>query len=129
MSREFTIGRDDAKRADILLSGAHISGLHAAMKIDPRGYLWIRDTNSMNGTWVLNKGSKRIVSNTYMQVHSGETISLGGVEYSVNHLFGLLPSTPAPQEDAFYEKSQAMVRCVHCGTPTPMGKPCKKCKK
>jgi len=130
MSQEFTIGRDDSKeQADIQLSGAHISGMHAMMRIDDNGHLWIKDINSLNGTWVTNRGAKRKIDTSYAQVRSGETLSLGGEEYAVDYLFSLLPSRPAPILEKKIEGTQGMMRCKHCGTPTPIGKPCTKCKR
>jgi len=129
MSQEFTIGRDSARSADILLAGKHISGRHAKMMIDGGGHLWIKDIGSTNGTWVLNRGAKRVVGTSYVQVHGGETLSLGGVEYAVDHLFSMIPSKPMPEPEKKTEGTQGMMRCRHCGTPTPMGQPCTKCKR
>lgn len=128
MSVEFTVGRDDAKRADIMLSGSHISGIHAKLMVDDRGFLWIKDLKSTNGTWVTSSDHKKTVGESYVQVHSGEILSLGGVEYSAEHLFSLLPPEP-PSPKKTDASTVVMRRCLHCGTPTPAGQPCIKCKR
>lgn len=126
MSQEFTIGRDNARKADILLPGSTISALHAKIGIDSSGRVWIADTGSRNGTELISMGIKRSIGSTPEYVKSGAILAFGGVEYSIDKLFALLPSIP-PQPTPNNNSTQAWIRCTHCGSVTFPGKPCIKC--
>lgn len=126
MSQEFTIGREDARSADILLPGNTISSIHAKIGIDATGRLWIADNGSRNGTELLSMGMSRKIGSTPEYVNSGDSLIFGGVEYSVDKLFSLLPNL-SPQPVVRDEVTQATIRCRHCGSPTPAGRACIKC--
>lgn len=127
MSQEFTIGRDDAGLADILLSGSTISGLHAKIGIDSSGRLWIKDTDSRNGTELVSREARRTIGSSLEYVNNGDSLAFGGVEYSVDRLLAMLPQTPTPQPDNRNDSTQAVIRCTQCGSVTFPGRPCIKC--
>lgn len=124
MSKEFTIGRDNAGVADILLPGSHISALHAKMGVDSNGRLWIKDIGSTNGTTLINAGVIREIGGEYIYVNSGEVVAFGGIKYTVEQLFRLLPIVTPSREP---EGTQSWVRCKHCGSATPPARTCIKC--
>lgn len=124
---ELTIGRANARRADILIEGDTISALHAKIGIDEKDKYWIIDTNSKNGTYILNKGVK--VSNVKTYLTPGDILSLGGVEVTFGYLNNYIANNFYIEENEESDSTIEMIRCTYCGSPTPKYKPCIKCGK
>ena len=132
MSRQFSLGRIDAGRADILLSGSTISGKHAEFIIENNGALLIRDLSSSNGTVILRSGKKLPVTSSTVSLNSSDVVSLGGNEFTVETLLAKLPSggggnVPKRAPSTPYVSSQKMMRCSSCGSVTPLGHACVEC--
>jgi pSer/pThr/pTyr-binding forkhead associated (FHA) protein len=131
MSKRFSLGRADAGKADILLSGSAISARHAELHIDNNGTLLISDTGSSNGTKIHRGNIKLDVSSQLVPLRSSDLLSFGGKTFTVAELLAKLPregrvdpvraSTP---KAAFSGK---MMRCSACGSVTPQGKACIEC--
>ena len=131
MSRSYTVGRDNAGRADILLPGKTISAMHAELIIESNGTMRIRDLGSSNGT-VIKRGAQKIKlgSNTVSLV-PGDILLFGGIEFASDSLLakvysgGSRPIQAKDFSDSQYERK--MIRCPSCGSVTPAGGPCVEC--
>lgn len=78
-NKEVTIGRNG--KADIILDAKDkkLSGVHCALKWE-NGKIYIRDLNSMNGTYVNGVPIRQLGR---VAVHKGETVTLGSYEYRI----------------------------------------------
>lgn len=131
MSKRFSLGRDDAGKADILLSGGTISAKHAELYIDHNGTLLVCDLGSSNGTSILRNGKTINVSSQLVSLVSSDILSLGGKSFSIEKLLMKLPksgnasnrSVSIPQPDF----ARKMIRCLACGSVTPIGSTCIEC--
>ena len=131
MSKSFLLGRADAGRADILLSGNTISAKHAELHIDHNGKLLVRDLGSSNGTSIIRKGKLINVSSQSVPLASTDILSLGGKNFSIEKLLKMLP-----KDGNAYDQSKLnlqadltgkMMRCLACGSVTPLGSSCVEC--
>lgn len=131
MSKRFSLGRDDAGKADILLSGSTISAKHAELHIDHNGVLLVCDLGSSNGTNILRKGKIINVLSQLVPLVSSDILSLGGKSFSIEKLLMMLPKSGnisnrsvSSAEPDFVGK---MMRCLACGSVTPVGSSCVEC--
>lgn len=131
MSKRFSLGREDARKADVLLTGSTISAMHAELHIDQNGRLSVCDLGSSNGTSILRKGSTINVSSQLVPLASSDILSLGGKSFSMEKVLMKFPrdgnisnrSVSIPQ----VESGVKMMRCLVCGSVTPVGSACVEC--
>ncbi len=132
MSKRFSIGRIDARRADILLSGNTISAKHAEISIDNGGSLSINDLGSSNGTIIVRNEKSINVSRNVMPLLSSDIVSLGGKKFSVDEILAKQPASAMPKQkpsafDNVFDSGKKMMRCPACGSVTPLGHACVEC--
>lgn len=132
MSKRFSLGRLDARKADILLPGDTISARHAEIYVDSRGSLLISDLGSSNGTAIIRSGKTLSVSSGTIALLPSDIVSLGGNKFSVDELLAKQPAASAPahkasSSDRASVPGQKMIRCSSCGSVTPQGSPCVEC--
>jgi len=131
MSKYFSIGRADAKRADILLSGNTISAKHAEIYVDNNGMLLVSDLGSSNGTCILRSGKKLSVSSKAISLIPSDILSLGGNDFTVDALLKKIPTggnvSNKLQSENLSKASGKMMRCSFCGSVTPKGSACVEC--
>ncbi len=131
MSKRFSLGRANAGKADILLSGSAISARHAELYIDNNGTLYVSDTGSSNGTKILRGNTKLDVSSQSLPLKSSDLLSFGGKTFSVAELLSKLPRDgrvdPVRASSPKAAFSGKMKRCSACGSVTPEGKACIEC--
>lgn len=131
MSKRFSLGRADAGKADILLSGNTISARHAELHIDHSGTLLVSDLGSSNGTSILRNGKTINVLSESIPLVSSDILYLGDKGFSMEKLLAKLPkggntsslSVPTPQRGI----GGKMMRCLVCGSVTPAGSSCVEC--
>jgi len=132
MSKRLSIGRADARSADILLSGGTISAKHAEIYIDDRGSLMINDLGSSNGTEIIRHGQTLKVSSITVSLLPSDIVSLGGKNFSVDDLLSKQSQVSVSQKAVLLNKKsnisgRKMIRCTSCGSVTPQGSACVEC--
>ena len=132
MSKRLSIGRADAKSADILLHGGTISAKHAEIYIDNNGSLLFSDLGSSNGTEIIRHGQTLKVSSNTISLLPSDIVSLGGERFSVDELLSKqskASGTPKVSLSSHKDKMSAkkMIRCLTCGSVTPQGTACIEC--
>jgi pSer/pThr/pTyr-binding forkhead associated (FHA) protein len=132
MSKRLSIGRADARSADILLSGGTISAKHAEIYIDDRGSLMINDLGSSNGTEIIRHGQTLKVSSITVSLLPSDIVSLGGKNFSVDDLLSKQSQASVSQKAVLLNKKsnisgRKMIRCTSCGSVTPQGSACVEC--
>jgi len=132
MSKRLSIGRADARSADILLSGGTISAKHAEIYIDDRGSLMINDLGSSNGTEIIRHGQTLKVSSITVSLLPSDIVSFGGKNFSVDDLLSKQSQATVSQKAVFSNKNsnisgRKMIRCTSCGSVTPQGSACVEC--
>lgn len=132
MSKRLSIGRADARSADILLSGGTISAKHAEIYIDDRGSLMINDLGSSNGTEIIRHGQTLKVSSITVSLLPSDIVSLGGKNFSVDDLLSKQSQASVSQKVVLLNKKsnisgRKMIRCTSCGSVTPQGSACVEC--
>lgn len=127
MSKVYTIGRENARKADILIDNSTISGLHAKIWFDDSsGSFWIEDLKSQNGTYIIREGSKSKVSFS-IKVYASDVIILGKKQLPFS-LFLESVSENRSRDDTDNAKSTMNIeRCRNCGSPKVIGQLCNKC--
>jgi len=131
MSQRYTIGRNSAGKAEILLPGSTISARHAELVVDDHGKLLLRDIGSSNGTKVIRSGKEIVVSSTPVSLLSSDVVGFGKERFAVDALLAKMPArqtAAAPSAgiaDAGPERK--MRRCPACGCVTPLGGACIEC--
>ena len=132
MSKRFLLGRADAGRADVLLTGSTISARHAEIAMDSNGALLLSDLGSSNGTAIVRNGKSIPVSSSAVSLLPSDLVSLGGKKFTVDELLNKLSSvTESNKRDAAIVtpamSNQKMIRCLSCGCVTPQGAACIEC--
>ena len=132
MSKRLSIGRIDARSADILLPGGTISAKHAEIYIDNRGSLLISDLGSSNGTEIIRHGQILKVSSSTISLLPSDIVSFGGEKFSVDELLSKQPKASASQKVVSPNhknlmSGKKMIRCTTCGSVTPQGRACVEC--
>ncbi len=132
MSKRLSIGRADARSADILLPGGTISAKHAEIYIDDRGSLMISDLGSSNGTEIIRHGQTLKVSSITISLLPSDIVSLGGKNFSVDDLLSKQSQASVSQKAVLPNKNnnilgKKMIRCTSCGSVTPQGSACVEC--
>lgn len=130
---EYTIGRRDANKADILIEHKTISGIHAKVWFNnSNGTFWIEDLNSLNHTYISRSGQKVQVTSS-MQLLSSDIIILGTKEipfYVILEKINSEEVTPKSESYDSRDSSRSVMnieRCLVCGSPKTVGQKCTKC--
>lgn len=128
--KTFTLGRENAGKAQILLSGDTISSLHAKVGIDERGRLWVLDLDSKNGTKVINQEGELKIKNQPVFIEQDDSLIFGKEKFSVKELLSYWPNS-SNQEKKYIEEKKTnqndfVYRCIQCGFVNTK-KPCIKC--
>jgi len=132
MSKRLSIGRADARSADILLPGGTISAKHAEIYIDNKGSLLISDLGSSNGTEIIRHGQKLNVLSSTISLLPSDIVSLGGKNFSVDELLSKQSQASVSRKVVLPNKKnnisgKKMIRCTTCGSVTPQGSACVEC--
>jgi len=130
---EYTIGRRNANKADILIEHKTISGIHAKVWFDnSNGTFWIEDLNSLNHTYISRSGQKVQVTSS-MQLLSSDIIIFGTKEipfYVILEKINSEEITPKSKSHDSGDNSRSVInieRCLVCGSPKTVGQKCIKC--
>lgn len=128
MAEIVSLGRADARQADILLSGSTISAKHAQISRDPNGALQIKDMGSTNGTAIVRGGRKVAVLSAFVPLFLDDVLLLGDQSWEVREIVKrLLGNFKKPAETPRSETAAGVMRCTACGSITAKGKPCAHC--
>jgi len=132
MSQRFSLGRSDARSADVLLTGSTISARHAEITMDGKGALLLSDLGSSNGTSIVRNGKAIPVSSSAVSLLSSDLVSLGGKKFTVDELLSkLATASGSSKRDAASAtpamSNRKMIRCLSCGCVTPQGSACVEC--
>lgn len=129
---EYTIGRRDSNKADILIEHKTISGIHAKVWFNnSNGTFWIEDLNSLNHTYISRSGQKTKVTSS-MQLLSSDIVFFGRKEipfYVILEKINSEELTPKSKNNDSRDSSKSVInieRCLVCGTPKTIGQRCTK---
>ena len=86
------IGRN--KQNAIVIDSKDISRQHAELLADDTGNIYVRDNGSINGTLI---NGMQTVSGQTVRLRSGDHVTLGLTEFSVEWRVEMSPTTPQPQ--------------------------------
>ncbi len=135
LKEEYLIGREDANRADILINNDTVSGLHAKIWYEEStGNFWIKDLQSFNGTYIIRDREFFKINNS-SKIFPNDTIRFGNYEILFSQLLKSLESKGEQkrikQHLKLVRKSSInkMQRCINCGSPKIINRPCSKCSK
>jgi len=128
---EYTVGRRDANKADILIADKTISGIHAKIWFNgSNGSFWIEDLNSLNHTYILKNGIKKEVTFS-TKISSSDSIIFGSKEIPfyiiLEKINGKISSGIDENINDISKSIINIERCVVCGSPKTIGQECTKC--
>jgi len=128
----FHIGRDPD--CEIPIADDTISRFHAEVQLTDDGRLFVIDTNSSNGTFLIREGVKERITQATADV--GDSISFGDCCFEVSDLIADIRSRSRhrSQGSAGNHPSEPSsefkrVRCTVCGYVKLEGEPCPRCAK
>ena len=127
---EYTVGRRDANKADILIADKTISGVHAKIWFNSsNGSFWIEDLNSRNHTYILRSGEKVKVTSA-IQLSASDIIILGLKEIPFYVILEKINNEISEiKNENGRDSSRSVInieRCVVCGSPKTIGQKCTK---
>jgi pSer/pThr/pTyr-binding forkhead associated (FHA) protein len=127
MSKVYTIGRESARKADILIDNSTISGVHAKIWFDESsGSFWIEDLESRNRTYIIREGSKKRVTSP-KKVYSSDIIVLGRKQIPFSRFLESVNGGENRSRKESLKSTMNIERCRNCGSPKVIGQPCSKC--
>ena len=130
MSKIYSIGREDARQANILIDNSTISGLHANIWFDESsGNFWIEDTRSRNGTFIIREGSKKKVKSP-SKVYASDIVVLGKKQVPFSDFLESVNDKGKQGHDNKSDSGRSVInmeRCLNCMSPKVIGQECTKC--
>jgi len=130
MSKIYSIGREDAREANILIDNSTISGLHANIWFDESsGNFWIEDTRSSNGTFIIREGSKKKVKSP-SKVYASDIVVLGKKQVPFSDFLESVNDKGNQSHDNKSDSGRSVInmeRCLNCMSPKVIGQECTKC--
>lgn len=140
----WSIGRADAGKSDILISGDTISAVHASLNY-LNGKFYIIDNKSRNGSYII-RDNKKIVLTSHVELLATDSIVFGATEVSFNELLSY-SSKSNPQnisalgfiagtnkavnkpkvQPVINNKDTKKIRCMDCMQPIMSNVKCPSC--
>ncbi len=118
MNKIYKIGRSPS--CDIVLADKTVSGHHAELIITEDGSLFLSDTNSKHGTFVLQSGQFNKIQQSYITQQN--TLRFAHCEISAKELLEYI-HLKSMQE----VREKQLLRCPNCLTVKEAGQPCQVC--
>jgi pSer/pThr/pTyr-binding forkhead associated (FHA) protein len=130
-SKSYKIGRS-ASSCDIVLADDTVSARHAELLITGDGNLFLTDTNSRHGTFILKKGQFVKIQQSYITPQ--DKLRFATCEISAKELLEYihlksLPTEPLQEkaEEIPKARGQYTQRCPYCLAVKEVDKPCHVC--
>ena len=126
MSKIYTIGRKNSKRADILIDNSTVSSVHAQVWYDDYSQsFWIEDLKSTNHTYIIQEGERKKV-NFPCKISPVDIVVLGEKQIAFSYFIRLM-NLPKNEQKENKIEGMRIERCRVCGSPKKVGQPCNKC--
>lgn len=128
--RSFVIGKN--RSCDIVLGDESVSRQHAELLVLPDGKFFLTDTDSKNGTYILQ--GKKFIKIRKSSVTPSDIIRFGACKMAMKDILEYIHLKFVPLRNKEPSKKvnnkvvgDIILRCVHCASPKKEGEICEVC--